>query len=171
MIAVRRYVIAGFTCLALGANSAPATAESDLEKLCKPPAGDVSPYAGIERQRKHIANACRSAYPRLGVLSLQTHWEGAVANRCKTLYASRSNGVAAATYKEACIGTELRFRKASAKWKDKVTKRTPSPICGSSFNKGPDGQKLYSCGVYYLTAKRTKPARENRPDDIPVGPK
>ena len=137
----------------------------------QPPAGDVSPYGGIERQRKHIANACRSAYPRLSDLSLQTHWEGAVANRCKTLYASRSNGVAAATYKEACIGTELRFRKASAKWKDKVTKRTPSPICGSSFNKGPDGQKLYSCGVYYLTAKRTKPARENRPDDIPVGPK
>lgn len=170
MIAVRRYLAVGLACLALGSQSLPALAQSDLENLCRPPAGDVSPYAGIERQIKHIANACRSAFPRLSEVSLQIHWEGAVAYRCQTLYASKSNGLAAATYTEACIATEQRFRKASARWADKVTKRTPSPICGASFNKGPDGQQLYSCSVYYSTAKRTKPARENKPDDIPVGP-
>ena len=110
MVAACRCLTARFTCLALELQFMSTLAQSDLEELCRPLAGDGSPCAGTDPQRHHISNACRSAYPRLSAASLQTHWEGAVAYRRQALHASKSNGLAAATFREACIATEHRFK-------------------------------------------------------------
>jgi hypothetical protein len=144
-----------------------APAPDDIGTLCEPPKGDVSPFAGTEYDLLNVAAKCTSAYPRDDDYGPQVRWESYVARRCQSIYRLRFTGNEAPDYKEACIMAERSFREKSAEWIGrKVIDRVKRPVCTSVLTEGPDGEKFYSCSVYFSTDKNNGPAKPLRDDAI-----
>lgn len=143
-------------------------ADDNIQAICEPPAGEKSPFAGVEYQYEHVAANCVSAYPRVDDWQRQGSWESAVQKRCNSIYRLRLTGNQhKPDYREACILAERDFRERSGRWVDrKVIDRVERPVCASTFDEGPNGEKLYACSVYFSTDKDSGPARELSEDAI-----
>ena len=124
--------------------------------------GERSRFEGLEYKGNYVSRRCESAYPRINNMNRQSDWEVAVYNRCQTLYHRIYNGPSKPTYKVACLAAENEFQKHFKRWNVTMKERTKSPICGRSFTTGDNGEKEYSCSVWYSLTSHTKPLQELR---------
>lgn len=167
---MNKFLLSKFFIFTLGL-TASVGAEETIKDLCEPPQGPKSPFAGLQYDFKYVAEKCVSAFPRVDDWKEQGGWEGAVAKRCASIYRMRHTGVAhKESYKDACIASEREFRKKIARWPDerKPIKRVRRPVCASTFAKGPDGEQLYACSIYYSSEAYNGPAKPLSEDAIIV---
>lgn len=128
--------------------------------------GDRSRFDGVEYKRNYVSRACESVYPRLDNHNRQADWELAVYQRCATLYQRTYNGPSMPTYKTACLAAENEFQKHFRRWNVTMKKRANSPVCNTSVTTGDNGEKEYTCAVWYSLMSHTNPLQELRSDTV-----